>query len=102
MRTLLGGKDADRPQRRTALIGWELARCNIYIAALSETRLAQGDLYERGAGYAIFRSGRGSEECREAGVGFAVKTTFAGKLAGLPKEVDDRLMTMELSSLSFG
>ena len=33
-------KDCVRPARRTALIGLELQRCNIDIAALSETRLA--------------------------------------------------------------
>ena len=102
MRTLLDRDDADRPQRKTALVGKELARYNIDIAALSETRLAgKGELYERGSGYTFFWSGRGSEERREAGVGFAVKTALVGKLAGPPNGVNDRLMTMKLP-LSFG
>ncbi len=93
--------DTDRPQRRTALIGKELARYNVDIAALSETRLAvEGELCERGSGYTLFWSVPGSEERREAGVGFAVKTTLIGKLAGLPKGVNDRLMTMKLPLLS--
>ena len=94
-------KDTDRPQRRTALIGSELARYNFDIAALSETQLAEGELCERGAGYTFFWSGRGSEKQREARVGFALKMTLVGKLAGLPKGVNDRLMTMKLP-LSFG
>ena len=97
VRTLLDRDVADRPQRRTALIGKELARYGIDIAALSETRLAgEGELCERGSGYTFFWSGRTSEERREAGVGFAVKSTLVGKLAGLPKGVNDRLMTMKL------
>ena len=97
VRTLLDRDDADRPQRKTALVGKELARYNIDIAALSENRLAgKGELYERGSGYTFVWSGRGSEERREAGVGFAVKTALVGKLAGPPNGVNDRLMTMKL------
>ena len=56
VRTLLDRVDADRPQRRTALIVNELARYSIDIA--SETRLAGvGELCERGAGYTFFWSG---------------------------------------------
>ena len=87
---------------RGALIGRELARYNIDIAALSETQLAgEGQLCEKAAGYTFFWSGRSSEERREAGVGFAVKTAFVGKLAGPPKRVNNRLMTMKLP-LSYG
>ena len=87
----------DRPERRTALIASELARYNIDIAALSETRLAgEGELCERGAGYTFFWSGRGPEERREAGVGFAVKISLVSKMVGVPKGVNDRIMTMRL------
>ena len=97
VRTLLDRDDTDRPQRRTALIANELARYSIDIAALSETRLAgEGELCERGAGYTFFWCGRGPEERREAGVGFAVKSSLVGKLVGPPKGVNDRLMTMRL------
>ena len=95
IRTLLDRDDSNRPQRRTALIASELARYKIDIAALSETRLAgEGELCERGAGYTFFWSGRAAEERREAGVGFAVKTSLVGKLDGVPKGINDRLMTM--------
>ena len=54
-------KDCVRPARRTALIGLELQRYNIDIAALSETRLADtGSITEVGAGY-IFFSGQGRQ-----------------------------------------
>ena len=51
---------------------------------------------EVGAGYTFFWSGRKSEERREAGVGFAIKTELVGKLSGLPKGINDRLMTLRL------
>lgn len=53
--TLLHREDSDRPQRRTALITNELARYNIEIAALTETRLAgEGELLERSTGYTFY------------------------------------------------
>ena len=79
------------------LIASEFARFNIDIAAISKTRLAEeGELCEKGVGYTFFCIGRGPEERREAGFGLAVKTTLVGKLAGPPKGVNDRLMTMRL------
>ena len=97
VRTLMDRDVADRPQRRTALIAQELARYNIDIAALSETRLADtGELCEHGSGYTFFWSGRPSEERREAGVGFAIKTSLVGKLEGLPTGMNDRLIILKL------
>ena len=58
-------KDCVRPARRTALIGLELQRYNIDIAALSETRLADtGSIAEVGAGYTFFWSGKAADERR--------------------------------------
>ena len=53
VRTLM---DADcRPERMTAIVGHELARYNIAVAALSETRRADtGCVKEMGAGYTFF------------------------------------------------
>ena len=97
VRTLLDRDNTERPERRTALIGRELAKYNIDIAALSETRLAgEGQLCEVGAGYTFYWSGRQPEERREAGVGFAIKTELVGKLAGSPKGLNDRLMTVKI------
>ena len=88
---------SERPERRTALVGRELARYNIDIAALSETRLANsGQIVENGAGYTFFWSGRGENERREAGVGFAIKSSLVSKLSSLPTAINDRLMSLKL------
>ena len=94
MRTLMDSAGSDRPQRKTALVGREFG---IQIAALSETRFANvGDIKEVGAGYTFCWNGRKSEERREAGVGFAIKTELVGKHSGLPKGINVRLMTLRL------
>ena len=90
-------KDCVRPARRTALIGLELQRYNIDIAALSETRLADtGSITEVGAGYTFFWSGKAADERREAGVGFAIRTPLVRHLESLPKGINDRLMMLRL------
>lgn len=97
VRTLLDNTKADRPERRTALVAKELARYKVDIAALSETRLPdKGQLTEIGGGYTFFWSGRNSEERREAGVGFAIKTEHLKKLASVPEGLSDRLMKVQL------
>ena len=99
VRFLMYSAGSDRPQHRTALVERELGRYGIEIAALSETRFAEiGEIKEVGAGYRFFWSGRKSEERREAGVGFAIKSDLVGKLSGLPKfnGINDRLMTLRL------
>ena len=51
MRTLIDSAGSDRSQRATALVGRELDRYKVKIAALSETRLAEEVLLkEVGAG----------------------------------------------------
>ncbi len=100
VRTLMDNNSSDRPERRTAIVGRELARYDIDIAALSETRLANsGQIVESGAGYTFFWSGRGENERREAGVGFAIKSHLVSKLASLPTAINDRLMTLKLPLL---
>ena len=97
VRTVMDSAGSDRPQRKTALVGRELDRSKVEIAALSKTRLAEeGLLKEVGACYTFFWSGRKKEERREAGVGFAIKSHIVTKLSGLPKGIDDRLMTLRL------
>ena len=97
VRTQMDSSCSDRPQRRTVLVGRELDRYKVEIAALSETRLAEeGLLKEVGAGYTFFWSGRKKEERREAGTGFAIKSHLISKLLGLPKGINDRLMTLRL------
>ena len=60
-----------------------------------ETRFAEvGEIKEVGAGYTFYLRGRKSEEMREAGVGFAIKSDHVGKLSRLPKGTNDRLTTL--------
>ena len=75
----------------------ELARYNIDIAALSETRLADKDhLIEHSGGYTFFWSGGSSTEQCEAGVGFAIRPHLSRKLVKLPEGINDRLMSLQL------
>ncbi|XP_016336774.1 craniofacial development protein 2-like [Sinocyclocheilus anshuiensis] len=97
VRTLLDRVGTNRSERRTALIATELDRYKVQIAALSETRYAEeGQLLEVHAGYTFYWIGRKQEECRVAGVGFAIKTNLINKLAAPPKGIRDCLMTVQL------
>ena len=52
VRTLMDSAGSYRPQRRTALVGRELGRYGVEIAALSQTRFAEiGEIKEVGDGY---------------------------------------------------
>ena len=53
-------------------------------------------LKEVDASYAFFWSGRKKEERCKAGKGFAIKSHLVSKLSGLPKGINDRLMTLRL------
>ena len=84
-------------ERRTAIIGLELERYNIDIAALSETRFAgTGQLTEPTSGYTYLWSGLPESEKRLYGVGFAIKTSIIKKLENLPTAVNERLMWLRL------
>ena len=73
----------------------ELAKYNIDIAALCETRFSEsGSL--NGLEYSFFWSGKPEGERREAGVGFAIKKDIITKLTEMPRPVSDRIMTMRL------
>ena len=50
-----------------------------------------------GARYTFFLTGLKREERWEASVGFAIKTELVGKLSGLSKGINDRIMTLRLS-----
>ena len=71
----------------------ELAKYNIDIAVLSETRFhVSGSLND--LEYTFFWSGKPNGERREAGVGFAIKRDIVAKLTEMPHPVSDRIMTM--------
>ena len=87
----------DRPHRRTALVALELARYNIDIAALSETRLhGEDSLSEVGAGYTFFWRGVPEGTRRNHGVGFAVKTKLLQRIPESPIGINERLMTWRI------
>ena len=65
MRTLGDRVQSDRPDRRTALVSKELARFDVDVAALSETRLVgTGTIEEVGLGYTFFWQGGDVNEPR--------------------------------------
>ena len=97
VRTLLETKrTAARP---TAIVSRELARYNIDIAALSETRvLGETVITEVGGGYTFFLKGKPDGDKHYHGVGFAVRTKLLPLLQGkYPVGINERLMTMSLS-----
>ena len=76
-------------RHRTALIACELARYNIDIAALSETRLPdEGSLVEMGTGYTFF-SGLHTVARRIHGVGLAVRTALLQSTQESPIAIDE-------------
>ena len=79
VRTLLDREGANRPERRTALVAMELAKYNIDIAALCETRFSESGSLDD-LEYSFFWSGKPEGERREAGVGFAIKKDIVTKL----------------------
>ena len=96
VRTLLDTKrTAIRP---TAIVARELARYNIDIAALSETRI-KGDsvIKEVGGGYTFFLKGKPEGDRSDYGVGFAIRSKLVKVLQGkYPVGINERLMTMTL------
>ena len=64
----------------------------IDIAAVSETHLAnEGQITEQGGGYTF-----SSDQCCEAGVGFAIENNIASKLNSLLKCFDNQLIALKL------
>jgi len=95
VRTRMDADNSSRPHRRTALIASELSRYNIYIAALSETRLAdEGSLNEMANGYTFFWKGLPANSRRIHGVGFATRTKLLQTLPESPVAISERLMTL--------
>ena len=80
--------------RKTAVINSELFRLNVDIAALQETRLAElGTLRERD--YTFVWKGKGADEVREHGVGFAIKNSLM-QMAEPGEDGTERIYTLRL------
>ncbi|KAK3874527.1 hypothetical protein Pcinc_020545 [Petrolisthes cinctipes] len=89
--------DTNCPERRTALVCKELARFNIDVAALSETRLPEeGNIRETGTGYTIFWKGKAPEEPRIHGVGFAIRSQLVQQHNLASTAINERLMTVRI------
>ena len=87
-----------KDSRKTAVIIDELKRLNVYIATLQETRIADsGTLKEKD--YTFFWQGKGSNEPREHGVGFAVRNTLL-RMAKPGSGGSERLLTLLLNSIT--
>ena len=97
VRTLLDLKDAERPQKQTALVARELVRYNIDIAALQETRFeGEGSLQENN--YTFFWIGKERGIRRGAAVGLAVANKLVKQLPMLPTGISERLITLRIST----
>ena len=78
-----------------ALVAMELAKYNIGIAVLSETRFnSSGSLSD--LEYTFYWSGKPNGERREAIEGFAIKRDIVAKLTEMPHPVSARIMTMRI------
>ena len=88
VRTLLDRGESSNAERRTAIVARELARYNVDIAALSETRLSgENQLSEKGAGYTFFWKDKAEGEKRERGVGFPFGQKSSSSLSNLTEFV---------------
>ena len=84
IQTLLDKELSERPHYRTALLARELSLYDIDIASVSETHLADvGQLTETGSSYTFFWKGKPTDEAREHGVGFAIKSSLSKNLQEL-------------------
>ena len=80
--------------RKTAVINSELLRLKVDIAALQETRLAElGTLRE--SDYTFIWKGKGADEVREHGVGFAIKNSLM-QMVEPGEDGTERIYTLRL------
>ena len=84
--------------RKTAIIDSELARLNVDIACLQETRLADSGCI-REANYTFYWQGLSADEPRRHGVGFAVKNTLSSAIEP-PTGGSERILSLRLSTVA--
>ena len=91
--------DSDtHPERMMVIVGHELAKYDVAIADLSETRRADTrSLKEVGASYTFYWCGKLENEQRIHGVGFAIRNDIASGLSSVPKGFSEQIMTLHLS-----
>nr|VZI44986.1 unnamed protein product [Spirometra erinaceieuropaei] len=73
------------------------ARYRVDVAALSGTLFSeQCQLEDVGAGYIFFWSSLSKTEPRDSGVSFAIRDDIVRRLPCLPRDINDRLMSLHL------
>jgi len=90
----------DQHERHTAIIANELARYNIDIAALSETRISGSSQFEEvSAGYTFFCHGQPAGEMRHGAVavGFDIRTKLTTSVCKSQCAISPRLMRFQLN-----
>ena len=93
--TLLDRNEAQRMQRRSAVVAKELEKIGVDVAALQETRL-EGSGMIKEKEFSIFWSGVEAGERRQAGVSLAVRNDVLKKMNSLPKAISDRIIVMRV------
>ena len=86
----------NKSSRKTAVINNELKRLNVDIATFQETRLADSGTV-KGKDCTFFWQGKGSDEPREHGVGFAVRNSLL-RMVEPGSGGSERLLTLRLNS----
>ena len=102
VRTMCPGITADLQliddARKTAIIDRELARLNIDIACLQETRLPESGTIKE-CNYTFFWQGGPMDTPRQHGVGFAIKNGLCSSIEP-PTKGTNRILTIRLSTSS--
>jgi len=89
--------NSESPERHTALVCKELARFNIHAAALSKTRLADdGNIRDVKSNYTTFWKGKGTEDLRIHGAGFAIGSQLVDQHSLVPTIINERIMTVRI------
>ena len=95
VRTLLDNDK--RPERQTALVAKVLAKYDIDIATLTESRLSgEGSIEEIGQGYTFFWRGVPDGQSRIHGVCIAIKNSIVKSLIELPTSTSERIMSVRV------
>nr|VZI34818.1 unnamed protein product [Spirometra erinaceieuropaei] len=88
---------SNRPERRTALVAWELPRHKLDNAPISETPSSEkGQLEDVSASYTSFWSVRPMAERLDVGIAFVTRNDLVGRLPCLPQGINDHLTSLRL------
>ncbi len=97
--TPLDREGADRPERRTALVAMELAKYNIDIAALYETRFSVW--YSQRLGILFLVEWKTRRRKKGGRSGLCYQKNIVTKLTEMPQPISDRIMTTRLPRYNY-